>query len=163
MPGERIPEWFDHQSRGPSISFWFRNKFPGKVLCLVIGPMDDDSGMLISKVIINGNKYFRGSGYFMMGMDHTYLFDLQIMEFEDNLYVPLENEWNHAEVTYEGLEETSTPKECGIHVFKQESSMKDIRFADPYAKRKLGNDRNSMESQNQQLLKKHRFVDMEVS
>ncbi|KAH1192644.1 TMV resistance protein N [Glycine max] len=163
LPGERIPEWFDHQSRGPSISFWFRNKFPGKVLCLVIGPMDDDSGMLISKVIINGNKYFRGSGYFMMGMDHTYLFDLQIMEFEDNLYVPLENEWNHAEVTYEGLEETSTPKECGIHVFKQESSMKDIRFADPYGKRKLGNDRNSLESQNQQLLKKHRFVDMEVS
>ena len=41
--------------------------------------------------------------------------------------------------------------------------MKDIRFADPYGKRKLGNDRNSLESQNQQLLKKHRFVDMEVS
>nr|KYP42913.1 TMV resistance protein N [Cajanus cajan] len=164
LPGERIPEWFDHQSKGPSISFWFRNKFPDKVLCLVIGPMDDESGMFRPMVIINGNKSFPGSGYFMIHMDHTYIFDLKRIECEDSLYeVPLENEWNHAEVTIVGLEETSIVKECGIHVFKQESSMEDIRFSDPYGKRKLEDDHNSLEIQNLQLVKKHRFVDMDVS
>ncbi|CAJ1946984.1 unnamed protein product [Sphenostylis stenocarpa] len=164
LPGERVPEWFDHPSKGPSISFWFRNKFPGKVLCLVIGPMHNDSGMFRPRVIINGNKCFLGSGYFMMGRDHTYIFDLQTIEFEDNLYgVPLENEWNHAEVTYVGLEDTSILKESRIHVFKQESSMEDTRFSDPYGKRKLEDYPNSLESHKRQLLKKHSFLDMEVS
>ncbi|XP_027925185.1 TMV resistance protein N-like isoform X1 [Vigna unguiculata] len=162
LPGERVPEWFDHKSNGPSISLWFRNRFPDKVVCLVIGAVND-SGMFRPMVVINGNKSFVGSGYFMMGMDHTYIFDLKTMEFEDDLYgVPLENEWNHAEVKYIGLEETSILKESGIHVFKQESGMEDIWFSDPYGKRKLEDDLNSLESQNQQLLKKHRFVDMEA-
>ncbi|RDX71137.1 hypothetical protein CR513_49554, partial [Mucuna pruriens] len=46
LPGERIPDWFDHQRSGPSISFRFWNKFPKKVLCLVIRPMDDDYGIV---------------------------------------------------------------------------------------------------------------------
>jgi len=142
---------------------WFRNRFPDKVVCLVIGAVND-SGMFRPMVVINGNKSFVGSGYFMMGMDHTYIFDLKTIEFEDDLYgvVPLENEWNHAEVKYIGLEETSILKESGIHVFKQESGMEDIWFSDPYGKRKLEDDLNSLESQNQQLLKKRRFVDMEA-
>ncbi|KAK7381300.1 hypothetical protein VNO78_33886 [Psophocarpus tetragonolobus] len=150
LAGGRIPEWFDHHSKGPSISFWFRNKFPDKVLCLVIGPIDDDSGMFRAKVIIiNGNKNFQ------MEMDHTYIFYLQMMKFEDDLYgVPLEREWNHAEVICVGLEETSNLKEIGIHVFKQVSDMEDIQFADPYRKRKLDNDLDSLESQDYQLLKK---------
>lgn len=95
-------------------------------------------------------------------MDHTYIFYLLTVEFEDNLYgVPLDNEWNHAEVKYVGLEEISILKESGIHVFKQ-GGMEDIWFSDPYGKRKLEDDLNSFESQNQQLLKKHRFVDMEA-
>ncbi|XP_027358503.1 TMV resistance protein N-like isoform X2 [Abrus precatorius] len=28
LPGARIPVWFGHHSKGPSISFWFHNKFP---------------------------------------------------------------------------------------------------------------------------------------
>jgi len=121
--------------------------------------MDNESGMFRPMVLINDNKCFLGSGYFMMGRDHTYIFDLETIEFEDNLYgVPLENEWNHAEVKYVGLEETSILKESGIYVFKQESDMEDIWFSDPYGKRKL----EELESKNQQLLKKHRFVDMEA-
>ncbi|KAH1206311.1 TMV resistance protein N [Glycine max] len=41
LPRDRIPEWFDQQSRGPSISFWFRNKFPDMVLCLIVAPIQD--------------------------------------------------------------------------------------------------------------------------
>ncbi|KAL2335507.1 hypothetical protein Fmac_016720 [Flemingia macrophylla] len=162
LPGERIPEWFDHLSKGPSISFWFRNKFPDKALCLVIGPVDDESGMFRPMVIINGNKSFLGSGYFMMGMNHTYVFDLKMIEFEDDLYQEhLENEWNHAEVTIVGLKETSIVKQCGIHVFKQESSMDNVRLDDPFGKRKLDDDLDSLEPQNHQILKRHRFLDMD--
>lgn len=82
FPRVGIPAWFDHRSKGPSISFWFHNKFLDNVLYLVIGPIDTDTGMFRPMVKINGNKCFLGSGYFMMGMDHTYLFDLQMMEFE---------------------------------------------------------------------------------
>ncbi|KHN24514.1 hypothetical protein glysoja_014118 [Glycine soja] len=39
FPGTRIPEWLDHQSSGHSSSFWFRNKFPPKLLCLLIAPV----------------------------------------------------------------------------------------------------------------------------
>ncbi|RZB62066.1 TMV resistance protein N [Glycine soja] len=44
FPGTRIPEWLDHQSSGHSSSFWFRNKFPPKLLCLLIAPVLGDSG-----------------------------------------------------------------------------------------------------------------------
>ena len=27
-PGQRIPEWFDHQSKGEVLSFWVPGKFP---------------------------------------------------------------------------------------------------------------------------------------
>ncbi|KAK7270701.1 hypothetical protein RJT34_26050 [Clitoria ternatea] len=161
LPGATIPEWFDHHSKGPSNSFWFRNKFPAKVLCLVIGPMDNESGMFRPIVIINSDKCFNDSSYFMMGMDHTYLFDLQKIEFKHSLYeVPLENEWNHVEITYEGLEEISTLKESGIHVFRQTSSMEDIQFSNPYAKRKLDDDLNSSKLQDHWLVKKHRLMDV---
>ncbi|RZB60815.1 TMV resistance protein N [Glycine soja] len=42
LPGDRIPEWFYQQSRGPSISFWFRNKFPDMVLCLIVAPIQEN-------------------------------------------------------------------------------------------------------------------------
>ncbi|WJX71518.1 hypothetical protein P8452_55502 [Trifolium repens] len=36
LPRAKIPEWFNHQcSAGLSISFWFRNKFPAIILCVV--------------------------------------------------------------------------------------------------------------------------------
>jgi len=157
-----VPEWFDHQCNGPSISFWFQNRFPKKVLCLIIGPIADDCGMFLPMVIINGNKCFRGSDHYMIGRDHTYIIDIQMIGFEENLYeIPFENEWNHAEVKFVDSEETSILKQSGIRVFKQESSMEDIWFSDPYGKRKLEDNLNSLKSQSQQLLKKHRFVDME--
>ncbi|RZB60813.1 TMV resistance protein N isoform B [Glycine soja] len=55
LPRDRIPEWFDQQSRGPSISFWFRNKFPDMVLCLIVAPIQDK--FFRPMVFINGNQY----------------------------------------------------------------------------------------------------------
>lgn len=63
-----------------------------------------------------------------MEMDCIYLVDLQLIF--GNLYeVPLENEWNHVEVTYVGVIKTSILKASGVHVIKQERSTEDIQFA----------------------------------
>ncbi|CAJ1952283.1 unnamed protein product [Sphenostylis stenocarpa] len=154
LPASSIPEWFNHQSRGPSTSFWFRNKFQANVLCILVAPVGYDITLdcPIPMLFINGKvqEYhfhsYKGKGR-MLKLDHTYLFDLQVLSFDNNMFeVPLEKEWMHVEVTYEGVLETSLVKATGIHVFKHESSMEDIQFADPYSKRKVDH-----ESQNHPL------------
>ncbi|KAK7314808.1 hypothetical protein VNO77_33336 [Canavalia gladiata] len=127
FPGARIPEWFEHQSMGPSISFWFRDKFPSIALCIVSsltwGEYDMD-------VMINCNEFFftlEHSTVDIMELDHTYLFDMQMKEFNDDMLKPLsQNVWNHAKITCESA------ANIGIHVFKQKSSKKDIRFINPF-------------------------------
>ncbi|KAG4941427.1 hypothetical protein JHK87_045298 [Glycine soja] len=57
LPVTKIPEWFECQTWGPPISFWFRNKFPAIVICLDMEPVgeycsleDEDSftrGMIV--------------------------------------------------------------------------------------------------------------------
>ncbi|KAK2447724.1 TMV resistance protein N [Trifolium repens] len=48
FPGKKIPKWFTHHTRGESMSFWFRNKFPAISLCLVIGLGDESHIVAIS-------------------------------------------------------------------------------------------------------------------
>ncbi|XP_061337739.1 disease resistance protein Roq1-like [Gastrolobium bilobum] len=151
----RIPKWFNHHSKGPSISFWFRNKFPAIALCLV---MDNVSNDFTPVVIINGDIYDNNN---MVQMDQTYLYDMQKKKPNHNR-VPLENEWNHVEVTCEFWKKNQKIpilKESGIHVFKQKTKMVVVRFTNPYRNRKLDDNPNSSESQNHPLLKKHKFVD----
>ena len=53
FPGTSIPEWFDQQSStGHSSSFWFRNNFPAKLLCLTIASVSTGIGVLKPKVCI---------------------------------------------------------------------------------------------------------------
>ncbi|KAH1206309.1 TMV resistance protein N [Glycine max] len=150
FPGATIPEWFNHHSRGPSSSFWFRNEFPDNVLCLLLARVEY-TYQCISKltVFINGKRHKiipRGPG--SQGtkekLNYTYLFDFKsYFELDDLSEVALEKEWNHVEITYAGLIENSLVKATGIHVFRQD----DIRYDDPYGKRKLEHDLNSFESQ----------------
>ncbi|KAL2966393.1 hypothetical protein AAZX31_16G114600 [Glycine max] len=152
FPGATIPEWFNHQSREPSISFWFRNEFPDNVLCLLLARVEY-TYKCISKltVFINGKRHKIASGWedwmtteVRKAKLNTYLFDLKSsFRLGDLSEVGLEKEWNHVEITYAGLIETSLVKATGIHVFRQD----DIRYDDPYGKRKLEHDLNSFESQ----------------
>jgi len=66
-------------------------------------------------------------------LDHVYLFDLRVLPFQDDLMeMPLEEEWKHVEVTYQGMFDTSLIKGMGIHVVKTERrSMEDIRYDYP--------------------------------
>ncbi|XP_068503057.1 TMV resistance protein N-like isoform X4 [Phaseolus vulgaris] len=110
LPGSRIPEWLEQQSIGPSLCFWFREKFPVMDLCFVLGPMALDYHILII-----GTKY---------------------MKLGDNLDKSLsENEWNHVVVSialdFEPTPEEIFVKQTALHVIKPESSMDDIQFTDP--------------------------------
>ncbi|KAL5173154.1 TMV resistance protein N [Glycine soja] len=162
FPGATIPEWFNHQSRGPSSSFWFRNEFPHNVLCLLLARVEciyEDYIPMLT-VFINGKRhkitswleYGEGTGVRKVKLNYTYLFDLEsAFELDDLSEVALEKEWNHVEITYAGMLETSLVKATGIHVLRQD----DIRYDDPYGKRKLEHDLNSFESQ--PLIKKPRL------
>ena len=90
----------------------------------------------------------------MFELDHTFLFDLQVLPMYGNLFeLPFEKEWKHVKVTYEGLIKTSIVKATGIHIFKEENNiMEDIRFDDPYSNKKVDKDLNSSQSQNHSLL-----------
>ncbi|XP_017440289.2 disease resistance protein TAO1 isoform X2 [Vigna angularis] len=139
LPGSRNPEWFNYLSYEPSSSFWIRNKFPGKVLCLFVAPKDGDISDYVKLMLVINDKvyvcFFDRLKFLKLGAEHTFLFDLRNLIFTNNLYeVPLENEWNHVKVIYFDSKAASMPIESGIHVFKQESSDEDIMFTDPYAK-----------------------------
>ncbi|XP_027924160.1 TMV resistance protein N-like isoform X2 [Vigna unguiculata] len=145
--GGSIPRWFDKESRGPSISFWFRNEFPPKVLCLLIAPVLDDItlNLVIPVVLINGKdlEYTslsrRKRRVRMVELDHIHLFDLHDFQFlEDLRKMASEKEWKHVEITYQGLFDTSLIKSMGIHIVKSERrGIKDIRYDDPYTTTKV--------------------------
>ncbi|KHN24510.1 TMV resistance protein N [Glycine soja] len=144
FPGTRIPEWFDQQSSGPSSSFWFRNKFPAKLVFLLIAPVSGASyPFLEPKLFINGKVLpFKNEVIDMLKLDHTYIFDLQELPFKnDNLFeeVAWEKEWNHVEVRYQSVLEyenekrkgvldleSSLIKATGIHIFKEDPPISEI-------------------------------------
>ncbi|CAJ1952291.1 unnamed protein product [Sphenostylis stenocarpa] len=148
FPGGSIPEWFDFQKRGPSISFWFRNEFPAKVLCYLIAPVLGALSHLVTpKVIINGVEEFRfgrlkEAEVRTSELDYTHLFKL---EKGIHFGLPLEKEWSHVKIKYkEDLFDTSLIKAMGIHVVKEDSmSMEDIRCDDPYINSKQHNHLNT--------------------
>lgn len=144
LPGVEIPKWFNYQNRGASISFWFRNKFPDKVLCVLVAPMQDN--FFRPMVLINGKECTCYSHHFLTGKHHAYLCDLRELHFTNSPYVgPFENEWK---VTFPRGEYTSFHHvKMGIYIVKQENSMEDVRFTDPCSKRKTNVDLNSFDSQ----------------
>jgi len=129
----KIPEWFDHKCEaGLSISFLFRNKFPAIALCVVSPVTFDGSQPHGVRVIINGNIFSYPDSSKMgtkskPNMYHLHLFHMQMENFNDNIdKALLENKWNHAEVDF-GFPFMYS----GIHVLKEKSNMKDIRFTKP--------------------------------
>jgi hypothetical protein len=137
----RIPEWFEHQCKGPSISFWFRNKLPSLALFFVTKPMHNKlPNNHVLSLRVNGfecdiDDPYDGIYIKIIKLNHAYLFDLQLQDRDLNYNLDesfLRNEWICVEVTCVGSMVESLFIESGIHVFKQKSSMEDIRFINPY-------------------------------
>jgi hypothetical protein len=132
LPQTKFPEWFDHQCEaGLSISFWFLNEFPAIALC-VVSPLTWYRSQHCVRVVINGDTFFYMHGSKIgaksqADMYHLHLFHMQTENFNDNIDKSLlENKWNHAKV-YFGFKFHKS----GIHVLKEKSKMKNIRFTDP--------------------------------
>lgn len=142
----KIPEWFEHQSRGPSISFWFRNKCPSVALFVVCKSKRAkyeaystrnkcyNNEPISVKLIINGYK----CKYCKLEIEQgqTYVFDLQLHDMGltlalNNGGIFSTNKWFHVEVKYEGSMVNSLRIKSGIHVLTHKSSMEDIQFTDP--------------------------------
>ena len=114
-----------------SVSFWFCSKFPsialGFVSAYTWGYLEHPA-----RVIINDNTFFYTHGRKIDRCSrpdtyHLHLFHMQVEYFNGNMdKALLENKWNHAEVDF-GFPFMFS----GIHVLKEKSNMKDIRFTNP--------------------------------
>ncbi|KAG4939271.1 hypothetical protein JHK86_045412 [Glycine max] len=119
-----IPEWFECQSRGPSIFFWFRNKFPAITVCIVTSGLKEYSNYLVLNVIINKKHKNRHRRLYGNGSNVRHSTTVFRLQMEDNLDEELsKSEWNLAEIVCEDSWAT-----YGIHVLKEKSSMEDIRL-----------------------------------
>ncbi|KAK2354128.1 TMV resistance protein N [Trifolium repens] len=143
LPGTRMPEWFENCSKGHSISFWFRGKFPAISLCIV-GHMHKIPTKFRPIVIINGNimktelptKTWFDSEFPML-TDHIFIVGERHIKFEDNVDEVLSaNEWNHAVISMDiDFKWNSTGQFAawiGLHVMKQKCIMGRIQFTNPF-------------------------------
>ncbi|KAK2421688.1 disease resistance protein RUN1 [Trifolium repens] len=153
LPGtELISEWFEYDYRELSISFWFRKNLPSIAIFFTTADWIINKSsynykkfdISILKLIINGCEYSLGDpsdyglrNYPSIQPDHTYLFDLKLQDTVKLDEVISKREWNHAKLRYEDSKMKSNLKECRLHIFKQESSMEDFQFTNPYKKREL--------------------------
>lgn len=103
-----------------------------QLLCVISPITWYGSRLCVVRVIINDNTFFYTNSLKMATKSqsntyHLHLFHLKMENFNDNMDKALsENLWNHAEVDF-GLQ----CQKSGIHVLKDKSSMKDIRFTNP--------------------------------
>ena len=145
LPGLRIPEWFDCCTTGPSLSFWFRNKFPRMALA-VVGALDKQGSFPLSRfhLLINGIQklHCHFTAQSKLVTYHIFLSDIQIKSYNGELEsMCMEDEWNHVEILYVETGKRGFPHKCsvkkgiinwmGVHVYKRHTSMDDVRFTSP--------------------------------
>jgi len=134
---EGIPDWFEHQSMGNTISFWFRKKIP-TITCIFLIPGSEFVPDV--DLLLNGNNITlddfsisyekaKFSFYYehFIWSEHAVLFDLKLDESinksfsnKPELYEAIKNnEWNHVEVKRNMYRCSDTEKKemkNGIHV-----------------------------------------------
>ncbi|KEH29794.1 NB-ARC domain protein [Medicago truncatula] len=179
----RIPDWFEHQSRGQSISFWFRKKIPS-ITSIIILP---DVQHFRFNLFVNGYERTYPDFKFKWGFSsgHAYLFDMNLEENIQHLKIfyginfesamdkaLLKNEWIYVELKFhffigipENVIQGLRSAKMGIHVCKEKNNTnEDVIFTNPYSrKRKIDEYLNASLSQFHPTLKKHRFVEVGVS
>ncbi|KAJ7970141.1 Disease resistance protein [Quillaja saponaria] len=133
----RIPKWLDHCSKGGSVVFWVRQKFPVIAICIVLGPGEDENvnpSTCAYRLLINGVVVFQEEGEWPS--NHVWLFDLRIHLSRKEwlgLNAKLQRGWNHVEIscTLRSTTQNGTVKCCGIHVYKEHTNIDNILFIDP--------------------------------
>ncbi|KEH29803.1 disease resistance protein (TIR-NBS-LRR class) [Medicago truncatula] len=140
----RIPDWFEHQSRGHSISFWFCKKIPSITFIIILPNVEYYLGF---NLFVKGHEctvqkfefrlpYFSG---------HTYLFDMNLEENIEHYKILdkalLKNEWIYVELKLqfswipENIIKRLRSTEMGIHVRKEKNNTnEDVIFTNPYSR-----------------------------
>lgn len=101
VPLTCIPDWFDHRSKGASISFWFRNCFPPLCLCLVFKSMDDvyDNCHVTTSVCINDKEVYWNELWNRdaPNVDHILVYDLKEnhISWDKMGQACRKSKWNH--------------------------------------------------------------------
>ncbi|KAI4353226.1 hypothetical protein L6164_002192 [Bauhinia variegata] len=155
LPGTRIPEWVDHNGKGASLSFWFRNDFPNIALFGIGGP---NSNRHECRVSINGHVLNIGSFNYHWSCkkdtEHIYLYDRPHLY---NMDYP-QDQWNHAEISYEfkmlelGRWTKPLPKETWVYIYDKARIKRDILFTNP-------NLNLNPEPSKEHLERKYQFLD----
>jgi hypothetical protein len=173
--GEMIPKWFNHQCRGTTFPFWFRNNFPFIMIFFSTKSANyresdfESSPVLSFNLCINDFERNVAVKRLWMPPSHTLFFNLSMqLEIDFNgrhlsgeLMPKLDeafekNEWIHAEIEF-------LYRDTFHLYFKEENNVDHIRFTNPCKKRKLDELEhidNSL-SQFQPLLKNQRLLDVE--
>ncbi|KAJ7975390.1 GEM-like protein 4 [Quillaja saponaria] len=136
VDGQDIPDWFDHRSKGGSLSFWVGGKFPVIAVCSVYGGSDDAYILFEVCLSINGVQVYAHQDSFSVESrtSHVWLHDLRAhmsSQQWQSLDKYLEEDWKHVEVSF--AMSIGTIKCCGVHVYKKETNMEDVQFKDPNA------------------------------
>jgi hypothetical protein len=142
VPGTRVPEWFDHITKGEYMTFWVRKKFPAIILCfaLAIESKMKKSFNCEIRFYINSDEVYELEipiMYSELVTNHLWLSDLRthsstsLNDIESYL---VDDDWNQIEISCKKVIGPSnmTISWCGVHVCKQEANMEDILFEDPY-------------------------------
>ncbi|KAG2384961.1 Nucleobase-ascorbate transporter [Vigna angularis] len=151
LPGRKIPELFDHSSRGNSVSFWFRKELPTLAVCAIIGVWDNVKPPFVAffsfVVGVEKNIYkcvccFRcGNIRWTTEDSHIIILNFQ-NDFQHTLNtdiqtVLLTNEWIPGEILLtthpkSDLGKSGEIRRTGVYVNRTLSRMEDVRFEDPY-------------------------------
>jgi hypothetical protein len=142
VPGTRVPEWFDHITKGEYMTFWVRKKFPAIILCfaLAIESKMKKSFNCEIRFYINSDEVYELEIPIMFSelvTDHVWLSDLRThpsIRLNDIESYLVDDDWNQIEISCKKVIGPSnmTISWCGVHVCKQEANMEDILFEDPY-------------------------------
>lgn len=138
LPGERIPEWFDHEGNLFLLSFRAREELPAIVLCILVRAMDSkdhlpDSSLSMHISVTSTEFSFDRVSRLKVLLDHVYLHDLGSVIPE----IPKVDvdEWYDVEVSIKQHPDSLTKAveiNSAIHICKQAiNSMVNIWFKKP--------------------------------
>ncbi|KAK7291272.1 hypothetical protein RIF29_06277 [Crotalaria pallida] len=137
LGGERLPEWFDLSNKGNSLRFWFRNRIP-----------DITVGVVTWGAYTGYDYYFKINNGFEISCSNLFshsCFEPEEIFISNDLHAilssqstpPLLDEWNYAEISFVQSSKSyhhliEPVRWSGVYVNRENTSMKDILFTNPY-------------------------------
>jgi len=141
LPGESIPDWFDHSTKGNSLCFWFRGQFPSITVCAILGVLDNTE----RPFFVNFNFFVKLNDIEIPFLfDFNYILDTDHMFMFNNFTHPMkldsgglvsENEWSYGEVLFvipPNSGSSGSIKWSGVYVNRTCTAMENVRFSNPY-------------------------------